>query len=96
MHDIAITASAQREIERLERSLADRILARIAELADNPRPRGTTKLKGSTSLYRVRVGGWRIVYEVDDTPVLGDDGNVTHTGTVLVTQVAHRREVYRR
>ena len=68
----------------LFRSLLDRIDARVNDLADDPRPRGATKLT-EVNAHRIRVGDYRVVYEVDDG-----------TRTVIVTRVGHRREVYRR
>lgn len=56
----------------------------IDSLAVEPRPHGTTKLAGRSD-YRVRVGDWRVVYEVDDS-----------RRRVVVVRVAHRSDVYRR
>ncbi|PJB33451.1 MAG: hypothetical protein CO109_00160 [Deltaproteobacteria bacterium CG_4_9_14_3_um_filter_65_9] len=53
--------------------------------ADNARPHGARKIEGEQSAYRVRVGDYRIVYEVRDRPLL-----------ILIMNVGHRREVYRR
>jgi mRNA interferase RelE/StbE len=55
------------------------------QLGGDPRPRGARKLEGGAGELRVRVGDYRIVYEVDDEAL-----------RVLVLRVAHRREVYRR
>ena len=56
----------------------------IDGLAENPRPDGVKKLKGSEEdLYRIRVGDYRIIYEVYDIRLI-----------VNVVAVAHRREVY--
>jgi len=57
----------------------------IELLAENPRPRGATMLKGDHGLLRVRTGGYRIVYEVRDAALM-----------VLVVTIGHRSEVYRR
>lgn len=76
---------AQKDIARLSRSLQKRIVDHLAEIERNPRMPGSVKLTGTKATYRVRVGNWRIVYEIDD---VGQ--------TVLVTIVAHRRDVYRR
>ncbi|MBI4579691.1 MAG: type II toxin-antitoxin system RelE/ParE family toxin [Planctomycetes bacterium] len=57
---------------------------RLARIEASPRAPGSVKLAGTKSTYRVRVGDWRIVYEIDDG-----------RQTVFVTIVAHRREVYR-
>jgi len=56
----------------------------ILSLGENPRPPGCRKLVGAASLWRLRVGDWRIVYEIDDVRCI-----------IEIRIVAHRREVYR-
>ena len=60
-----------------------RIVPRLESLSSAPRPPGCKKLKGGDNEWRIRVGDYRIVCEIDDT-----------TRTVDVTRIAHRREVY--
>ena len=81
---VEVQRSAERDLERLSRPLFDRVTDRLAALADEPRPHGAEKLAGLEA-YRIRIGDYRAVYEVDDA-----------AGTVVVTRVRHRREVYRR
>jgi len=57
----------------------------IDALAQEARPAGCVKLAGSPDLYRIRVGDYRIVYQIKDNELL-----------VLVLSIGHRREVYRR
>lgn len=61
----------------------DRILARLAELELNPRPSDMKKLKGR-SAWRIRVGDYRVIYEIHDRQL-----------QVIVVRVGHRREIYR-
>ena len=61
-----------------------RLLKKIESLAIDPRPAGCVKLSGQEKVWRIRVGEYRVVYEVYDVGQL-----------VRVTVVAHRREVYR-
>jgi mRNA interferase RelE/StbE len=68
----------------LPRHEQQRVRAAIDVLADNPRPPGCTKLTGEDDTYRVRVGVYRIVYEVFD------DRLVIH-----VVRVGHRRDIYK-
>jgi mRNA interferase RelE/StbE len=81
---VALTASAVRELHGLPSALVGRIVLRIERLAASPRPPGCKKLKGGECEWRIRVGGYRVVYEIDDA-----------AKTVDVTRIAHRREVYR-
>ncbi|MEA5505602.1 type II toxin-antitoxin system RelE/ParE family toxin [Halotia wernerae UHCC 0503] len=60
------------------------MVLKLEELALEPRPDGVVKLEGAASLYRVRLGKYRIVYQIQDELLL-----------VTVVKVAHRREVYR-
>ena len=71
-------------MEKLPSESLDRVDAAILALADDPRPRGCTRLKGREE-WRVRVGDYRVVYAIDDDRRL-----------VEILNVAHRRDVYRR
>lgn len=81
---VEVQRSAERDLDRLSTTLFDRISARLITLAEDPRPPGAEKLAGLEA-FRVRVGDYRIVYEVDDS------GRI-----VVVTRVRHRRNVYRK
>jgi len=81
---VEIQRSAERDLDRLSKMLFDRISARLVALAEEPRPPGAEKLAGLEA-FRLRVGDYRVVYEVDDSVRL-----------VIVTRVRHRREVYRK
>jgi mRNA interferase RelE/StbE len=70
-------------LDALDDALFTRIDRKILALADNPRPAGCKKLKGYKDQWRVRVGDWRVLYIIDDAAKL-----------VIITWVAHRREVY--
>jgi len=81
---VEIQRSAERDLDRLSKMLFDRISARLVALAEEPRPPGAEKLAGLEA-FRLRVGDYRVVYEVDDS-----------VRAVIVTRVRHRREVYRK
>jgi mRNA interferase RelE/StbE len=66
-------------------TLYRRLRTAIDDLAQNARPSGCVKLAGEPDLYRVRVGDYRVVYQVNDTRL-----------TLLVLLIGHRRDVYRR
>lgn len=61
-----------------------RIVAKIRDLAEEPRPHGSEKLAGYDDRYRVRQGNYRIVYAIDD--------KASH---VTVFKIGHRKDVYR-
>ena len=82
-YEVEFTTSAAKEFRNLERTIQKRILKKVEPLSVNPRPSGSKKLVGSEDSYRIRIGDYRVVYEVNDG-----------TLTVLVMRVRHRREVY--
>lgn len=73
-----------KQLEKLDRTAQKKIIIAVTKLADNPRPHGTKSLVTRPGEYRVRVGDYRVVYEIHDDRLL-----------VLVVAVAHRREAYR-
>lgn len=81
---IIVTKSIQKDLDNLPNEIKDRVYAKISQLSDNPRPDGVTKLKGYENEYRVRIGDYRVRYEILDV-----------NKTVLLLQCKHRREVYR-
>ena len=64
MYRLELTPRAQRQLDKLPAEDLGRIVAALQQLGGNPRPSGTKKLRGL--IYRIRVGGWRIVYAVFD------------------------------
>jgi mRNA interferase RelE/StbE len=64
--------------------MRDRINEKILELAENPRPSGVIKLEGSNDTYRIRVGSYRVLYDIFDDVLI-----------ISVVRVGHRREVYK-
>ena len=82
MYRIEIGRSAKKELQALHPVDRQRIADAILALASNPRPAGCKKLKAGA--WRIRVGYYRVAYDVDD-----DDQIVT------VQKIGHRRDVYR-
>jgi mRNA interferase RelE/StbE len=83
-HEIRIARRAAKSLAALQRRDQQKIRAAIELLAEDPRPPACMAMTGENSVYRVRVGNYRIVYEVID------DVLVIH-----VVRIGHRREVYR-
>ncbi|HKI69221.1 MAG TPA: type II toxin-antitoxin system RelE/ParE family toxin [Verrucomicrobiae bacterium] len=80
---VILTKSVQKELDRLPNDVARRILTRLAGLETNPRPADVKKLKGREA-WRIRVGDYRVIYEIHDRML-----------QIVVITVGHRREVYR-
>jgi mRNA interferase RelE/StbE len=83
-YDVRLARRAVRSLAQLQRQEQLRIRAAIGLLAENPRPPGCVALQGEPGVFRVRVGDFRILYEVSDGLLL-----------VQVVRIGHRREVYR-
>ena len=77
------TPAARFDLHALPRDILIRVEARIQALADNPRPPGVERLRGSP-LWRLRVGVYRVIYHVDDAQQV-----------VTIARVRHRGETYR-
>jgi len=69
-YQVEITPAAQRQIKKLPLDVQQRIIERLEALAVEPRPPRVVKLEGEESLYRVRVGDYRIVYKIEDDILL--------------------------
>jgi mRNA interferase RelE/StbE len=84
-YTIEFRPSAFRDLKELSGEILRRVVRKIDALAEDPRPQGVEKLSGSENAYRVRVGDYRILYEIRDRVLL-----------IAVIRIRHRREVYRR
>lgn len=82
-YEVILPKSVQKELDRLPTEINNRVLERLAALEANPRPSDVKKLKGR-SAWRIRVGDYRAIYEIND-----------QSRQIIVVTVAHRREVYR-
>jgi mRNA interferase RelE/StbE len=85
MAEYAVTfaRSARKELESLDAPLVHRIWRRVELLETDPRPPGCVKLTGTRSLWRIRIGTYRVIYEIDDARKRVD-----------VVAVRHRRDAY--
>jgi mRNA interferase RelE/StbE len=83
-YTIQIDRGAEKTLRKQPRNLAARIIKAIFALADNPHPPNSLKVEGHDYLYRLRVGDWRIIYQVDDDQLL-----------ILVLEIGSRSDIYR-
>ena len=84
MYEVYLERAAERDLRRLPAETFHRIVPRIHALAEDLRPPGCRKLTGSERDWRIRIGDYRVVYEIDDVKE-----------TVQIFRVRHRREAYR-
>jgi mRNA interferase RelE/StbE len=83
-YSIIVPKPTQKQLNSLPEEIRDRITEKIFALTDDPRPPGTKKLKGYDNEYRIRVGDYRVRYEIDDSVLV-----------ILVVSCRHRKDVYR-
>ena len=82
-YKITFKKSVSKDLRKISNAEVKRILARIDELADDPKGAGCTKLSAQER-YRVRVGLYRIIYEIQDAKLI-----------IQVVKVGHRTNVYK-
>lgn len=83
MYRITILRRAQKELSGLPQESYTRVRDAIGNLAKEARPAGSKKLTGRPG-WRIRVGSYRVVYEIDDADQL-----------ITILHIGHRRDVYR-
>ena len=81
---IEISATAEKQIRRLNRGNQVRVLRAVQTLAAEPRPQGSRKLRGYDDVFRLRVGTFRVLYSIEKSRVL-----------IIILKVGHRKDVYR-
>ena len=82
-YELFILRQAQKELADLPKRDYSRVKQAISNLKNNPRPEGCTKLTGREG-WRIRVGNYRVLYDIDDA-----------VRRVTVVNIGHRRDVYR-
>ncbi|MDZ7970480.1 MAG: type II toxin-antitoxin system RelE/ParE family toxin [Nostoc sp. DedSLP03] len=83
-YEVKFTNGARKMFKKLSQELQDRIQPKIDELAIEPRPNGVKKLQGEENTYRIRVGDYRVIYDIFDDVLL-----------VNVIDVGHRSKIYK-
>jgi mRNA interferase RelE/StbE len=81
---VELSRSATKDLRAIDRKWIPKIVEAIEALESDPRPQGCKKLVGSDHTYRLRVGDYRVVYDIQDDMLI-----------ILVVRVRHRRDVYR-
>ncbi|MEB3275297.1 MAG: type II toxin-antitoxin system RelE/ParE family toxin [Prochlorothrix sp.] len=83
-YQVLIPKPVQKQLNKIPQPDRQRILAAIRQLEEVPRPDGVKKLKGYDAAYRIRVGTYRLIYEVRDQELV-----------VLLLSAMHRKDIYR-
>jgi mRNA interferase RelE/StbE len=82
MYKVRIEKSVLKTLEKINEPYYSKIKKSILQLASNPRPKGSLKLKGRDG-YRIRVADYRIIYDIFDQILL-----------IEVIDIGHRKDIY--
>ena len=77
--------SAYRELRNIHNKYIPKIIDSVEKLSENPFPAGAKKLSGSEKTFRIRVGDYRIIYEIEQQKLI-----------IQIIRVRHRKDVYKR
>jgi mRNA interferase RelE/StbE len=83
VYEVLLSKAARKQLASLPVFVHNKIIEDISGLSSLPRPPGCKKLKGYKNSYRIRVGDYRIIYEIED--------NVLR---ILVIAIGHRKDIY--
>jgi mRNA interferase RelE/StbE len=84
VYEILLERRAEKDLKKLPSELFQRIIVKIRSLSENPKPQGSRKITGSKSDWRIRIGDYRAIYEIDEKEK-----------RVKIMRIRHRREAYR-
>ncbi len=84
MYEILVERSAEKDLKKVASDVRPNIGAALRSLANDPRPPGCRKLVGSKNDWRIRVGSYRVIYEIAD-----------EVRIVRVSKIRHRKDSYR-
>lgn len=83
MYTVLITRTAEKQLKKLPNDIQRKIAALIVSLGIEPRPFGCKKLTGTSSTYRVRIGDYRIIYDI-----------LTREIIISILKIGHRKDIY--
>jgi mRNA interferase RelE/StbE len=82
-YSVYVTKTVQKQLAKLPNTIADRLETKMLALENDPRPPGAVKLTGRDA-YRIRVGDYRFIYDIQDAVLIVD-----------ILKVAHRKDIYK-
>jgi mRNA interferase RelE/StbE len=85
VYSIVFKKSAEKDLTLINHKFITRIINKIDSLQTNPFPQSSTKLIGTKSTYRLRVGDYRIIYQIDEENKI-----------ITIYYIRHRKDVYRK
>jgi mRNA interferase RelE/StbE len=82
-YHVLLSKAARKQLSSLPAFIHNKIVEDITTLADLPRPVGCKKLKGQRNAWRIRIGDYRVIYEIRDKEL-----------RILVIAIGHRKDIY--
>ncbi|MBU0506497.1 MAG: type II toxin-antitoxin system mRNA interferase toxin, RelE/StbE family [bacterium] len=83
-YKIHFTRTAQKSLNKISKQIIPKILSAISGLSFDPFPKGSRKLTGFSSIFRIRVQNYRIIYEIIDNEII-----------IKILKIGHRKDIYR-
>lgn len=84
MYEVLIEKNAERDYKNIPFDIFTKIKESILSLKINPRPYNSKKLHGSKNDWRIRIGDYRVLYDINDEDKI-----------VKIFRIKHRKDVYR-
>jgi mRNA interferase RelE/StbE len=84
MYEIYLERSAEKDLRKLRPPFFNTVLAKIKALANNPHPRGSRKIIDSDNFWRIKIGSYRVLYEIIDSK-----------NTIRIYKIRHRKDAYK-
>lgn len=84
MYEIYLESTTEKDLKRLPSEQIQIIVHKIKSLSKNPSPSGAKKIKGTTNFWRIRIGRYRVVYEV-----------LQQSERINIYKIKHRKDVYK-
>ncbi|HEV8286884.1 MAG TPA: type II toxin-antitoxin system RelE/ParE family toxin [Chitinophagaceae bacterium] len=82
-YEVLLSKAARKQLSTLPLFIHNKIIEDISGLSLSPRPAGCKKLKGFKNAWRIRVGDYRVIYEIEDKVL-----------RILVIAIGHRKDIY--
>ena len=83
-YQVIIPKPVQQQLDNLPDNVYDRVMKQIISLKENPRPHGCIKLRGYDNEYRIRIGDYRVSYEINDQQLI-----------IILLHCKHRKNAYK-
>ncbi len=85
LYQVIVRRSAQKDMRRIPRMILEHIIQCMIDLETNPFPSGVKPVSGYPHYFRIRIGQYRMIYEVK-----------TQIRIITIMRIGHRRDVYRK